>query len=392
MRRIRGIVGNAQLTGHVTATLLPSVGSVRIQVALSGTVDSKNFGYNGPVRLRTSGYGQVNATRTIEVAESGVRLEPVVVNAASLTTRIDAIEHPLRLVRRIARKKAAQQKAKADRITRGRFVSRISEAFAEETNAGASEPIPDVMAEARPHLQRLNLPEPTRTLESTSDSIFLGVTIRKNNQLAAPTEPPPVLVSNEATVQIHESLIDNTIGAILAGRTMTRSELQALASKTGRDDADQEDADQEDASGAVDEEPEFEIDFDRSRPIIFEARDGNLRIGIRGTRFAQGARELKRAIEVVAIYRPIKTESGEILLNRVGEAQINFPGTKRLSVSQAGLRGSIQKGFADAFPQILMDQPWTVPSTIEVPALQGRTYHPRYFDAQGGWLTLGVSS
>lgn len=390
------IVGNALLTGNVTTTLLPSIGSVRLQIALDGNVSTVNKGYNGPVRLRTSGSGQVHATRNMSVDESGFRFEPVVVDGG-MNTRINAIEHPLRLVRRIAKKKAAQQKPLADRIAHQKFIKRITEEFTEETEQAVSKPMPDLMAEARPFLQRLDLPEPTRTIGSTDDSVFAYATIRKGNQLSAPSPPPPIPVSNEATVQIHESLIDNTLGTLLAGRTLTRTELQDLAGKLKRDDqqdqvSQSEVAASEVAEGDEEEEPEFEIDFHSSRPIIFEARDGKLRVGIQGTRFAQGSRELKKRLEIVAEYEPIETESGEIRLQRVGETQINFPGTKRLSVAQAGLRGSIKKGFADAFPEVLMDKAWILPADVDAPALRGRNFRPRYFDAQNGWLTLGVSS
>lgn len=378
------IIGSALLTGDVAATLLPSTGSVRLQIALNGTVNSNNIGYNGPVKLRTSGDGVVFASRTLEVNEAGIEMDPVVASA-SLNTRINSIEHPLGLVRRIAKKKAAQQKHMADRIAHGKLISKLKTAFAEETDSSVQQPDSDVMGQFRSYLQRLDFSEPSRSMGSTSESVFLYATIRKANQLAAPTPAPPIAEPNEATVQVHESVVNNTIGSILAGRTMTRSELQDLVSKAGRDENELSvDDDQE--------KPNFEIDFSPTRPIIFEARDGKIRVGIRGTRFAEGARELKAKLEIVAVYQPVKTESGDILLDRVGETQINFPGTKRLSVAQAGIRGSIKKGVADAFPKVLMDQPWTVPATVKAPALQGRTYRPRYFDAQDGWLTLGVDS
>lgn len=380
------IIGDAFLTGNVTATLLPSTGSVRLQVALNGTLTTNSIGYNGPVRLRTTGVGQVHATRQIQIDNSGVNMEPVAASA-SLATRINAIEHPLRLVRRIARKKAGQQKPKADRIAHGRLKSRIAESFTKETDGATAKLDTDLMAEARAYLQRLDIDQPERTMGSTSEFVLVSATIRKDNQLAAPMPPTMVPVMNEATLQIHESVINNTIGSILAGRTMNRKELQSLASKTGRV------AENQPAKSDADEkELEFEIDFDPSRPIIFEARDGSLRIGIRGTRFSQGSRQLKQQLEIVATYRPIQTKTGQILLKRIGETKINFPGTKRLSISQTGLRSSIKKAFADAFPQTLMDQPWTVPTTVDIPALQGRTFQPKHFDAQNGWLTLGVSS
>ncbi len=382
------IVGDALLSGNVTATLLPSIGSVRVQIALAGNISSNNTGYNGPVRLRTSGFGQVHASRVVSVDESGVRLEPVT-TTASLTTRIDAIEHRLRLVRRIAKKKAAEQKPAADKIARGLLISRVSERFSEDTAGAASRPVPDVMAQARPILRRLGFQEPTRTIGSTSNSVYLTATIRKDNQLASPVPPPPVRVGYEATLQIHESVINNTLGTLLAGRTMTQTELQRLAERSGRASSQAAATKQEDADES-DEPSEFEIDFDQSRPIVFEARDGLVRIGIRGTRFKQGKRELKKQLEIAATYRPIKTVDGVVLLDRVGEAEIKFPGTKRLSTLQAGIRGSIKRGLADSFPQTLMDQPWKVPSSVEAPAIAGRTYRPRHFEAQNGWLTLGV--
>lgn len=377
------IVGDALLSGDVTATLLPSTGSIRLRIALQGTVRSTNTGYNGPVRLRTTGNGNVYASQILSFTENGLSLEPAV-TTASLTTQINRIEHRLRLVRRIAKKKAAEQKPQADAIARGKLIDRVAEGFAKDINQAVSKPIPDVMKDVRPVLKRLNFREPTRTIGSTSDSVYLSATVRQGNQLAAPIPAPPAPGGYEATIQIHESVINNTLGSILAGRTMSQSELSDLVRKIGRNKPTENSDEQEDKEG-------FEIDFDRSRPILFEARDGKIRIGIRGTRFAQGKRELKKRLEIFAVYRPIKTMDGIVLLDREGDAEIDFPGTKKLSFSQAGLRGSIKKGFADAFPQILMDQPWSVPSTIEAPAVAGRTYRPRYFDARDGWLTLSVN-
>lgn len=378
------VIGDAVLNGDVSATLLPSEGSVRMQLELTGTVQSNSVGYNGPVRLRTTGTGQVRATRVVEIGEDGVRFEPVV-SSGTLNTRINAIEHHLRLVRKIARKKAAQQKPLADRIARGKLLSRVAEGFAKETAQAAATPNAGALEKVQPLLDRLGLDEPIRRFGSTGQSVFLFATVRTGNQLAASDNPPPVMEMNDVTVQIHESLINNTIGAILADRTLTQGELQRLAARAGRREPTRSDGDDQQP------DPEFQIDFDGNRPIIFEPRDGRLRIGIRGTRFAQGSRELKRPLEVVAEYQPVEAPSGRVMLERVGDVEINFPGRKRLSVSEAGLRGSIQKGFADAFPERLLDQPWTVPNDFAVKALRGLSVVPRYFDATDGWLSLGAA-
>lgn len=371
------LIGDASLTGSVTANLQPSIGSIRIELALTGTVSSRNTGFNGPVRLLTSSMGQVHSTKRLTITESGIQLEPAV-TSASLDSRIDAIQHRLKLVRRIAKKKAAEQKPAADRIARAKLIQRVSESFEEQVASTTSLPTPDLLGEIRPILRRLDLREPPRSISSTSQSIHLHALLRDKAQLGADRPAPGVPTDLDAAIQIHESVINNTIGAVLAGRTMTQSDLQQLARRAGMTPVASED------------QKSFEIDFDAIRPVIFEARDGNLRFGIRGTRFSQGKRQLKRSLEIVANYQPIRTMDGQVLLERIGDTKIDFPGRKRLTVAESGLRGAIKNGFAGAFPKLLLDQPLTIPTTVKAEALRGQTYRAIYFDAQNGWLTLGV--
>ena len=317
----------------------------------------------------------------VELSESDVVFEPITASA-SMQTRIDRIEHRLNLVRKIARKRAAKQKPLAERIAHGRLISRLNEEFSGQTDQAVGAAVPDVIDRAKAYLMRLDLDEPTRTLSSTEDAVFLNATIRKSSQLAAPVPAPPLPVVGEALVQIHESLVNNTIGSILAGRKMTRSELRSIVSKVKPDDE----------ADSGEEAPDFEIDFARSRPIIFEAREGQLRIGVRGTRFAQGRRVIEKPLEIVAVYRPVEGESGDLQLQRDGDLTVNFPGTKRLSTMQAGMRGAIKTAFAKAFPESLMDEPLRLPEDSQVEQFKGVAIHSRSFDAQDGWLSIGLGT
>ena len=139
------------------------------------------------------------------------------------------------------------------------------------------------------------------------------------------------------------------------------------------------------------DEAPFELDFARSRPIIFEAREGKIRVGIRGTRFVQGKRGISRPLEITAIYEPVKTVEGIAILKLTENAKIDFPGTKRLSIAQTGTRSAMAKKFKDVFPKYLMDQPWTVPPTVKADAIRNRVYRPREVSAKDGWLTVAVN-
>ena len=379
------IVGTACTTGVVTANLLPSVRAARIKVNMMGNVSTNNIGYNGPVKLRTSGYGNISASRVLNVNEAGVSFEPTVAHAA-LNTQINRIDHKLRLVRKIARKRAAEQKPKADRIALGKMQQQVSDEFDRQTSEGSSIKIPDISSRIGPMLKRLALREPTRLWGSTNQAIYVDALLRRSDQLASAVSRPLVPTSFEVAIQVQESLVDNAIAPMLAGRTINQSELSELLERSGRSlpkSNSQSDTPEKD-------EPPFEIDFARLQPVVFAARDGNVRIGIRGTRFAQGKRVLKMPMEITALYQPARTLDGKALLIRSGEVDVSFPGRKRLSISQSAIKGTIQKRFNDMFPETLLDRPIEVPATVEMEAIRGRQYRVTHIEARDGWLTIAA--
>lgn len=374
------IIGNALMDGVVTADLIPSQDSALINVTLVGSIYSRNTGYNGPVKLRTVGNGFVTASRVVQLGQSGIHLSPTNVSQASLNTRITAIEHPLRLVRKIARKKAAEQKPTADRIALQKLRAQVKEQFDQQTEEVINVDSPE-LEDAKRMLQRLSLEEPPRHWSSTDDALHMEAVFRRTDQLASVTRRPAVDEDYEVTIQLHESALDNALSPVLAGRTVREGELNRLLEESGRS-LEPEAEDEED-------EAPFEIDFARLRPIIFEAREQSLRLGVRGTRFAQGNRELKQPMEITAVYVPEETD-GVVRLVRQGEVDVDFPGRKRLTVSQAGLRRTIQKKFSKVFPAEVLDRPLEVPADAKLESMRGRVFHPRLVAAADGWLTIGV--
>lgn len=391
------IIGDATLNGTVTGHLIPAVGHARLNLTLTGNVVSNSLGYNGPVRLRTVGFGDVTASRQVMISDSGIVLSPVQ-GQASLRTEIRAIEHKLRLVRKIARKKAAEQKPRAERIATGKMRRQVVEQFASQTREATAVTTPDTLSRIRPLLKRLSLEEPSRNWSSSDRALVIDTTFRRHDQLSSIVSRPPITHSFHAAIQIHETVIDNAVAPVLAGRTLREDQLNELLEQAGRptpprngaeqDRAEQDRAEQDDAE-QDDAEPPFEIDFHRFRPIIFEARNQMLRVGVRGTRFAQGGREIRQPMEITATYQPAETDDGVVALLRQGDVNVNFPG-RRLSVSQAGLRPAIKKQFSSVFPEVLLDQPLLVPSDTQIQSMRGREFRPLLIDVDDGWLTIAV--
>jgi hypothetical protein len=54
------------------------------------------------------------------------------------------------------------------------------------------------------------------------------------------------------------------------------------------------------------------------------------------------------------------------------------------------LKTTIEKKFADVFPEMLLHRPLRVPPTIKMEAIAGRSFRPETIDARDGWLTITV--
>lgn len=402
------IIGNGTLQGTVTAQTLPSLGHATVQLTLLGNFHSRSVGYNGPVTLNTLGTGNVMSTRTLFLSEGGISLAPTL-TSATLASRITSINHPLRLVRKIASKRAAQQKPQADAIANDKFRRRVGSEFDAQVNQAVSAAMTNdrqaAFSTARTTLLQLGVPEPSRTIGSTANSIFLEATQAAAGQLAAINAAPPLTAGGyDLAIQLHESMVDNVASRVLAGRTMTGEQLDQLMADAGRprqpidrplpsDEEEREGAEKESATKDTDElgEPvneSFVIDFARFRPVIFEARDQSLKVGLRGTRFRQGERELRRPIEITAIYRPMQGPDGTTYLAREGEVGVDFPGGRRLTITQVALKRSIQRSFDDRFPPQLLDHTLALPVTLPIASMRGQTLRASSIDSHDGWLTV----
>jgi len=387
------IVGNGRLQGLVTAQTVPSFGQAAVELTLCANFQSQNKGYNGPVSLNTTASGNVVSRRTIFISESGISLSPSTTNA-TLFSNIESINHPLKLVRRIASKKAAQQKPQADAIATEKFRGQVRSEFdaqiAEAVASAPSSSRQEAFATGHTMLRRLYLPEPIRTLGSTDHSIFLIATQAANDQLAA-INPAPILIpdSFDLAMQLHESAVDNIASRVLAGRTMSGEQIDRLMADVGRPRSSKSTSESSNPDD-LEANESFIIDFARFRPIIFEARDQTIKVGLRGTRFKQGERELKRPLEITATYRPMNLGDGSVFLERMGDVAVDFPGGGRLTISQVALRRSIQRAFDDRFPPTLLDQRLTLPETLPVASMRGQILRATSIDARDGWVSVSA--
>lgn len=371
------LVGHAVLSGNVTASLLPSSDAAQIQLTFVGNMVSDNIGYNGPVRLKTEGNAEVTVTRGMVVDSSGIQFGPALTEA-DLETRVLCIDHPLALVRNIASKQAAKQKPLADKIALEKLRSQVSSQFAAETGEVSPVTPSELLDRAETMLQRLSLTRPTQSWSSTTEAIQIDSVFRGPQQLASVIHRPEVSSPYAVAVQIHESAVENAFSVMLAGRSLNERRLNEILEKT---------AEMKRSEDEADSEPPFEISFSRSRPVIFECRDGRLRLGLRGTRFVQGDRVIRKAMEITAIYEPSHTDDGKVFLRRTDDVDVDFP-RQRLTLGEAGLKPIIQKAFSKVFPEQVLDQPPRIGEDAKLQSLRGREFRTSSASAVDGWFSV----
>ena len=119
------------MVGAVNVDLLPMTGGVSAQLNLNANLTTRSNGFNRGVVIGATSYSPVNVTKQIFVTPSGISASPTNV-ATNLQSSLDAIAHRSRMVRRIARRKAAEQKPLADAIAEGRMQNRIRNQYNEQ--------------------------------------------------------------------------------------------------------------------------------------------------------------------------------------------------------------------------------------------------------------------
>ena len=378
------IVGTATMTGNVSAKLLPSTDSAKIELGFNAKFNSKNTGYNGPVRLLTTGTGDIDLARTLNIDSSGFELSGNKTDV-ELNTTIDAICHKMELVRKLAWKAARRKKPKADRIATQRLKQQVSRQFKEEVSNLNLSSQSGFLADGGTAFERLSLTPPILEWSSTEQVLAIDSLFRASHQLGSVDPRPAVDEAFDVAIQIHESAVENACSTVLAGRTLNEKKLDELLGKIGRGVADSAAEVEGDEEG---EEP-FEIVFSQLRPIVFEARDQVVRVGVRGRRFTKGKRVLQKALEVTADYKPTKLEDGTVVLKRDGKVKVDFGG-KKLSISEAGMKPVIEKSFGKVFPDVILERAIKVAEDAKVESLRGLEFRPRLVQVDGGWLTIAI--
>ncbi|NDC53520.1 MAG: hypothetical protein EBZ74_04335, partial [Planctomycetia bacterium] len=217
--------GTGHTSGLVLLDFVPAADRAIVDIALDATNRSDTRGTQGPVTVHTLGTTKVDARKRIIVDDQRVAALPVEADA-STDTRTAGIGVNKRfgrnLIRRIASRKIAEMRPRAEAISERKVRERVRHQFDTQTAGAIAKAQSDYQAKFRqPLLERGWYPE-LLTI-STSDS-SLSVVARKalSDQIAAFTPAPDVDPDAVMAARVHETLVNNAAEIALGGRTITQ--------------------------------------------------------------------------------------------------------------------------------------------------------------------------
>lgn len=369
------IIGDACLAGDVSVDISPMQNGISMSIDLLGTMTTNNRGYNRGVVLHSTGFSPIWASKQVWATTEFVSASPATVSN-NLRTQINAIQHRLRIVRRIAKKKAAEQKPKADAIARGRLSKRVATGYDEEVDGQLA------TANARlrkfnqptPAVERLGMTKPTFSLASSSNAVSASATQAAPDQLAAP-EPCPLATPTDygLNIRIHQSLPVNLLDSLLVDRVLRSNQL---------DDYVLQFADEVPKELVEESQKEnWQVYFRSFRPVDIRFENGQITLAISTTKLI-GNRSVEKPATIKATFTPA-IDSGQVKLVRDGELDIDIGG--------GGTQGTALRSVVRAkFDSILKPE-------IVLPIDQLKKQYPKtanlvisQINADHGWLQISL--
>ncbi len=345
------ILGHSNLKGVVTAQLIDSPSQAMVRLNMDGDLSTIGRGYNRSVVIHTQGNADVVAGESIALTESGlVPLGDVWANA-DLDTTICGIEHHLNLVRKIAARKAAEQKPLAEAISEQRIETRLRNQFHQQLASQMSDANSKLGTANSPEWLRLGLSKPMRNSSSSLESMSILWNIRNGVQLGADGPCPMPVESSGITVQLHQSTLANLLDPIVSGRVIKSEDMDSYAAQFGPM-----------AKGMPRKEGDgpWSITLNGFQPVEMLLDDSLIRFRLRTTKLEREGQSLDQSSTVEAAYRVVIADN-TVQLVREGDVNVEFSGTQQKGVRAVTLRTFLKNKFEQLFRPELFDKPidWT---------------------------------
>lgn len=295
------IRGRSTTSTQLNVRLLPNPRTWQIAFEAAGNVDSQTSSTYGPVTFMNQGAAQYVVRKRILVDSAGIYAEPATAavdsnsSVAGIHTEFDSVPVVRAIVRNYALSQREQKEAQANQEAE----EKIRQAACSRVDSQIEPRLAQVEQKFRDRLltplEKLGLKPAIESLETTDTRLTVRSRLAGGDQLASHTPRPEAPSDSLASMQIHESAVNNLLDHLdLAGRTFTLPELHRHLN---------EKLSQAGKPLAQDLPEGVEVTFAKMEPLRVQCGQGRIELILNIAEIRQGKHRW-HDFEVRAAYRP----------------------------------------------------------------------------------------
>ncbi len=369
--------GQSLMASEITVRMIPDPQHVRLAVEVNGEVASETHSNAGPATFYSDSESSYIARKPIVISLRGIRMEETQVavdnnsQLKGVSTKFQKIPFLGQVARSVAESQYNDKAPAANAEVRGKIGAKAKERVDRETTEQITAAAKRLQDEVLGPMDALLLDPTMIAAETTEKRFSMRIRLAGPDQLGGHTSRPQAPSDSLASLQIHESMLNNVLARLeLDGQTFDLAGLgQRLAQRLHRYQPKPVDPDQEDVK----------ISFAVKDAVHVRCNDGRLEITLAIARLSKGSRRWKD-FQVRAFYRPV-VQGRSVDLARDGVVQLI--GARMGISAQIALRGVFSKVFSQKEPIHA-----TPESFVKNPKLEGVVV--TQFVVNDGWIAAAI--
>lgn len=312
------MVGEQKTSTDLSLRLLPAQDQWRLQLMADGTVTVDTTVFAGAATFFVAGSGSFQSSKLLVFDRDQIDLSPAEATGdfdlqlGGVQTSMDALPLIRRVVRDTAVSRFQQHQFAARRRLRSEVRDQARQTLDRDTQAYLGDAQARLEARALRPLRSLGLPLVPLQLQTTDRHIVGDYRLAGSHQTGAHAPPPAAPEGSLASVQVHQSAINNVLQRLaLDGRAAKLQTLcRDLFASIGLPDAE-----------LIDGVPEaIALRFADEQPLQVDLRDGEAHLVVRLAHFSIAEKQW-RDVTVRCAYR-IDQDARVPVLRRCGEVDV----------------------------------------------------------------------
>ncbi len=372
------VSGCSTTTNQLSIRLLPDNGYLRLCVETRGVVNSQTVSSSGPATFHNEGESHFTAQKMIRIGTNGLRVSHATADAnmnsalQDIETEYDTFPLVGSIVRNVAKSQFDRKQPEAHAEAEDKVRAKVKTQLDAETDTRLAEAENDLQTRVWMRLQKLELDPSISSMTTTEQRVILRIRLAGDEQLAAYTPRPQAPADSWASLQIHQSAINNALRNLkLEGRTFTPPELCIYLSE--RLALPKLAAKKDELSADV------KITFADHDAIAVDCRDGRLTLTVS---IAELSSEKNQFRDFAAHIR-YKADPNDLKAGLSRDGVIELLGDHLNVRTQVALRGVLAKLFPKERPLPLLPDAWLNDPRV-------KDLNITQFTADDGWIGLAI--